>query len=319
MKRLGISYAMARSFKSIFRAMLMSLATVLLLSCFLLVLGSYGLLHFNVFENISGVSAKGQAAIFLQEDCTDEDVAQMKEVLEGHCRTGLLKEFTYISATDALRSELDKFTDYPQLYQSLQSDNPYRASFVVSISQEASFENALTTLQELVITRLNENGEAESYAPVATVVSHQKTVNQAEAILANIRNGVMVFLLILLVVCVFVLINTIRLSIFNQRKELSVMRFLGATHRFLVAPFVLQGMVLGFVSAGITFFTQWFLYQKVCDYLTKQYSLITLMPFESLWYYLLAAFLFVGLFVGLVGSLLSTARHLKDKDTGHTH
>ena len=319
MRRLGLSYAIARSFKGIFRATLMSLATILLLSCFLLVLGSYGLLHFNVLENISGVSAQGRAAVILQDDCTETDAAQIKEVLEGYCRTGMLTDYYYVSATEALRSELDKFADYPQLYQSLQSENPYRASFVVTVAKEMAFDDAVSVMQELRITRLNESGVAESYLPVATVVSHQKTIHQAEAILANIRNGVLVFLLILIVVCIFVLINTIRLSIFNQRKELSVMRFLGATHGFLVAPFILQGVLLGFLSAGVTFFTQWYLYQIVCDYFAKQYPLITLIPFDQLWYYLLSAFLFVGLFVGLIGSMLSTARHLKDKDAGHTH
>lgn len=319
MRRLGLSYAMARGLKGIFRATLMSLATVLLLSCFLLVLGSYGLLHFNVIENVSGVSAQGQAAVILQDDCTEADAEQIKEVLEGYCRTGMLNNYYYVSATEALRSELDKFADYPQLYQSLQNENPYRASFVITVAEGMSFDDALTAMRDLKISRLNENGVAVSYLPVATVVSHQKTIHQAEAILANIRNGVLVFLLILIVVCVFVLINTVRLSIFNQRKELSVMRFLGATHGFLVAPFILQGVILGFVSAGVTFFTQWYLYQMVCDYFAKHYPLITLIPFNYLWYYLLSAFLFVGLFVGLIGSLLSSARHLKDKDAGHTH
>ncbi len=315
MRRIGISFAFSRSFKGIFRAFLMSLTTLLLLSCLLLVLGSYGLLHFNVIENLSGVAAQGQAVIFLEEDCSEEDTAQIQGVLDGHIRTGLVKEYTYVSAMDALRTELDRFADYPQLYQSFQTgDNPYRASFVVTAINEDSFGSMLTALNELTITRMNEAGEAINYDPVASVISHQKTLDRAESVLLTIRNGSMIFALFLLMVCLFVLINTVRLAIFSQQKELSVMRYLGATHGFLVAPFILQGVLLGVLSAGISFFIQWGIYQEISDYLTKQYQLIHLMPFHELWYYLLAAFLFVGLFIGLMGGLLATSRYLRDKD-----
>lgn len=315
MKKISLSYSLSRSMTGISRALLMSLATLLLLSCFLLVLGSYGLLHFNVAENLSKVSAKGQAIIFLESDCTEEDTNQIQLLLETHQNAGLIKEFQYVSSAEALRSELDRFADYPQLYQSFQTgENPYRASFTVTAANEESFDAMLTAMNELTVPRINEAGETQSYDPVAVVISHEKAVHRVESLMATLRNGVMLFLLALLTICVFVLMNTIRLSIFHQRKELSVMRYLGATHGFLIAPFLLQGVVLGFLSAGVTFFAQWFLYQKTADYLAEQYSLIALLPFDQIWYYLLAGFLFVGLFVGFMGGLLSTARYLRDKD-----
>lgn len=315
MKKINLSYALSRSMTGISRATMMSMATLLLLTCFLLVLGSYGLLHFNVVENIAGLSAQGQAAAFLNSDCTEEDTAKIRKLLDEQCSAGIIKEYRYVSATDALRSELDKFTEYPQLYQSFQTgENPYRASFVVTAKSEDTFDSMLSVLQELTITRVNESGETVFYAPIAAVVSHQAVVEQVEMILANIRNGVLLFLLVLLLVLLFVLINTIRLAIFNQRKELSVMRYLGATHGFLVAPFLLQGVVLGFLSACITFFMQWFLYHRLSTYFAEHYRMISLLPFDQLWYYLLAAFLFVGLFIGFMGSLLSTSRYLRDRD-----
>lgn len=315
MKRISISFIFSRSFKGIFRAFLMSLTALLLFSCFLLVLGSYGLLHFNVIHNMAGVSAKGQAVIFLEEDCSPEDTVQITGVLDGHLRTGLIREYAYVSATDALRSELEKFVEYPQLYQYFQTgDNPYRASFIVTASSEMTFDEMLDKLSTLTITRIDEAGEIVSCDPVASVITHRKTVAQAESALSAIRNGVMIFELLLLLVCVFVLMNTIRLSIFSQQKELTVMRYLGATHGFLTTPYIWQGILSGLGSAMLAFLAQWLIYRDLTVYVTKQYRMISLLPFEDLWYYLLAAFLFTGLLVGWICGLLATSRYLKDKD-----
>lgn len=315
MRRIGISFVFYRSFKGIRRSFLMSLTSLLLTSCLLLVLGSYGLLHFNLLENTAGVAAKGQAVIFLEEDCTAEDTNQIAEVLNGHLRTGLIKEYAYVSAMDALQSELDRFADYPQLYQSFQTgDNPYRASFVVTAASEESFNAMLTALGELTITRENDGGEVVVYGPIASLVSHYEATKQAESVLTAIRNGVLIFEAFLLLVCLFVLTNTVRLSIFSQRKEITVMRYLGATHGFLTAPFLCQGIFTGMLAGGLAFMAQWFLYQTVSDFLLGQYQWIELLSFDGLWYYILTAFLVIGLIVGWFGGWMATARYLPDKD-----
>ena len=315
MRRIGISFVFYRSFKGIGRSFLMSLTALLLVSCLLLVLGSYSLLHLNLLENTTGISGKGQAVIFLQEDCTMEDTTQIAEVLNGHLRTGLIKEYVYVSAMDALQSELDRFADYPQLYQSFQTgDNPYRASFVVTAANEASFEAMLTALKELTITRMNDAEEVVAYEPVASLVSHHEAVKQAESVLTAVRNAVLIFEVFLLLVCLFVLTNTVRLSIFSQRKEISVMRYLGATHGFLTAPFICQGLLTGFLSAGLAFFAQWLVYQTISDFLLAQYQWIELLSFNGLWYYLLAAFLAVGLIVGWFSGWMAVSRYLPDQD-----
>ena len=315
MRKIGISFLFYRSFKGISRSFLMSLTSLLLMSCLLLVLGTYGLLHFNLLENTAGVAAKGQAVIFIKEDCTADDTTQIAEVLNGHIRSGLIKEYAYVSAMDALESELDRFADYPQLYQSFQTgDNPYRASFVVTAASEESFDAMLSALRELTISRVNESGEVVGYGPVASLISHHQAVTQAESVLTAVRNGVLIFEVFLLLVCLFVLINTVRLSIFSQRKEISVMRYLGATHGFLTAPFRCQGILLGVVSACLAFFAQWFVYQTVSDFLLEQYQWIKLISFDGLWYYLLAAFLAVGLIVGWFSGRIAIARYLPDRD-----
>ena len=92
------------------------------------------------------------------------------------------------------------------------------------------------------------------------------------------------------------------------------MRYLGATHGFLTTPYIWQGVLLGLGAAALAFLAQWLIYRQLTAYVTEYYRLITLLPFENLWYYLLAVFLFAGLFVGWLCGLLATSRYLQDKD-----
>lgn len=315
MKKFSLSYAFSRSLGGITRTFVMSIATLLLLTCFLLVLGSWGLFGYNVDANLSSISGEGQAVVFLQSDCTDLEIDQMRALLDSYQQEGLLREYQYVSAADALNSELAKLEDYPQLYQSLQTGtNPYRPSFEISAASGEKLPELLTRIEGISLTRMDENGQGAAFVPVATITSHQSAADATEAILDTMRVGVMILLLVLLLICLFVLINTVRLAIFSQRHELAIMRYIGATRAFLTAPFLLHGVVLGFVSAAVAFFLQWLSYQKLTAYLSENYQMITLQSFDSVWYYLLAAFLFVGMFVGLIGGMLSTGRYLRETD-----
>lgn len=315
MKKFSLSFAISQSFSQIAKTAIMSIVTVLVLVGSLLVLGSVGLLQSNVNKNISDLSAQADAVIFLQSDCTDMEIEQVRTLLQNYQQEGLLTDITYISKEDALRSEMIKFEDYPQLFQSIQTgENPYRASFAVTIGKEDGLPLLYERLQGITLTRTAASGESIPFGPIANVTSHAQAIDTVEEIVSGIRTAALVLLLVLLVIGLFVLMNTIRLAIFGRRNELAVMRYVGATRTFRNAPFLMQGIVLALVSAVIAFFLQWYFYEKVTAYLAEQYRLLSLLPFDSVWYYLLAAFLFVGLFVGTVGGVLATGRYLRDKD-----
>lgn len=315
MKNFSLSFVISQGFSQILKTAIMSIVTVLVLAGSLLVLGSVGLFQFNVDENLAELSAEGDVVIFLQADCTDAEIGQVETLLESYRQEGLIHSYTYESKEDALRSEMIKFGDYPELFQSIQAgNNPYRPSFAVRIGQKDDIALLLQRLQGVTLTRAGQSGEGVPFHPVANAVTHTEAVETVEEIVGGIRSAAIVLLVILLTVGLFVLMNTVRLAIFSRRKELAVMRYVGATRSCLTAPFIVQGLALGFLSAVLAFFLQWLLYGELTDYLSEQYGLLTLLSFDSLWYYLLAAFLFVGLFVGAVGGALATGRYLRDKE-----
>ncbi len=315
MKNFSLSFAISQSLSQIAKTAIMSIVTVLVLTGSLLVLGSVGLFQTNVDENLAELSTEGDVVIFLQSDCTDAEIGQMETLLESYRQEGLIGTYTYVSKEDALRSEMIKFGDYPELFQSIQTgENPYRSSFAVTVGSEDGIAQLLKRLQGITLTRTGETGEGVPFHPVANAITHVEAVDTVKEIVGGIRTVALVLLAILLTVGLFILMNTVRLAIFGRRKELAVMRYLGATRSCITSPFLIQGIVLGFVSAVAAFFVQWLFYQKMTDYLAQQYGLLTLLSFDSLWYYLLAAFLFVGLLIGAVGGALATGRYLREKE-----
>lgn len=315
MRKFSLSFAFSQGFSQIVKTAIMSIVTVLVLSGCLLILGSVGLLQANVDENLSDLSTEGEIVVFLQFDCTETEIGQLNAILENYRREGLVEQFTYVSKEDALRSEMIKFKDYPQLFQSIQSgENPYRASYAIAVGEDGDVPKLMERLRGVMLTRTDESGQGQPFAPIANLVSHTDAIETVEEVMGTIRTAALVLLVILLIVGLFILMNTVRLAIFSRRQELAVMRYVGATRSFMTAPFLVQGVLLGFFSATAAFFLQWLFYGKLTDYLAEQYNLLTLLSFDQVWYYLLAAFLFVGLLVGTVGGILSTGRYLRDKD-----
>lgn len=315
MKKFSLSFAFSQSFSQIAKTFIMSLATVVVLTGCMLVLGTAGLLQYNVDENLTDLSSEGEVVVFLQTDCTDNEIKQVNALLDNYRKDGLLEKFTYVSKEEALQSEMTKFEDYPLLFQSIQTgENPYRASFAIRVGEDRDIPELLERLQGVALTRTDASGQAQPFAPIANLVSHSEAIQTIDELMGGIRSVALALSAVLFLLGVFVLINTIRLAIFSRRQELAVMRYVGATRSFMAAPFMMQGLVLGFISAIAAFFLQWFFYGKMTAYLAEHYQLVTFVSYDAVWYYLLASFLFVGLLVGAVCGVLSTGRYLRDKE-----
>ncbi|MBO5779080.1 MAG: permease-like cell division protein FtsX [Clostridia bacterium] len=314
MKKFSLSFALSKSFSQIGKTLIMSIATILALTGSLVILGMVGLLQYTVDVNLADLTTEGQAVIFLQSDCTESEVEQVRVVLENYRKEGYLSEYTFVSKEEALREEIDRFKDHPQLFQSLQTGlNPYRDAFELTAAESDDITNIIENLYGLSLVRVSEGGENVPFAPVANAAFHSTAIDSIDTVMSVLRAAGLVLFTVLLLGGLFILINTIRLAVFGRSQELAVMRYVGANRAFMTSPFLMQGLVLGFFSSIAAFGIQWYLYEKAIAYLGAQYAMITLSPFASLWYYILAAFLFVGVLVGLVGGALSVACYMQEK------
>ena len=118
---------------------------------------------------------------------------------------------------------------------------------------------------------------------------------------------------VLLLVSIFIIANTIKLTTFDRRDEIAIMKMVGATNGFIRWPFVYEGFLLGLFSAVISFFLQWGLYEMVARSVDANDTirLIQIVPFEDMWLYVAVIFLGVGMVIGVGGSLSAIRKFLQ--------
>ena len=109
----------------------------------------------------------------------------------------------------------------------------------------------------------------------------------------------------------FVIINTIKLSVFSRRNEISIMRYVGATGYFITMPFLLEGIIIGLFASTAAFFIERYFYFYVEKMVMSDLQMITMVAFDSVQLPLLYGFLGVGVLAGIVGSSISLGKYLK--------
>jgi cell division transport system permease protein len=116
--------------------------------------------------------------------------------------------------------------------------------------------------------------------------------------------------ILLLAVSLFIIANTIKLTVYNRKREIYIMRSVGATGAFIRIPFIVEGIVLGLISAGISYGLIWLLYDKLLGFFPTTASLFSLVPFVNVWWIVLVGFVVIGVTTGMVGSAIATGKYL---------
>ena len=293
MRSYSITYFIAEALKGLWRNGVMSLASIAVLVSCLIVLGAFSALVANINYNLQEIGAVNQIVAFIDPDTSDEDILSLRDRIAAMDNVSGVR---YISKEEAYQSEKEKYSEYPELFAKLEGDNPYTASLVITfadIDRLVNIEQALR--EEESVYKISKRTDV-----AATIESFKQTV----ILIATW------FMILLLVVSVFVIINTIKLAVFARRQEISIMRYIGATSGFIMVPFIIEGILIGLISGGAAYGVVRAAYGYASRSISEQLSFLSVMPFDSLGWYLLGAFMGIGLLCGVIGSLISMRRYL---------
>ena len=238
-------------------------------------------------------------AVFAEESCDDEQVAALGEKI---------RSLSNVESVELITKEesLEKYGDsLPEaLFEEYKNgDNPFLDSFVVTFKDLSLFDETVTQLEaiEHVDSVEQDGGIAEMLLKVRHIVL--------------IAGGWIIGMLLL--VSLFIIANTIKLTVYSRRLEISIMKAVGATNSFVRMPFVIEGMVLGLVAGGISYGLLYVIYDKLGDFLMESMTgalQVGTVPFASMWWQLLVAFLCGGMLVGMLGSAISMRKYLKEAE-----
>ena len=232
--------------------------------------------------------------IFLEYDATDEDAERIEKEIKGLRELGNLK-VTFVSKEQGLEDMKAEDPDNAYLYDSIPAeDNPLADSFIIEYDDSSKVQRIEYNLRQIDGVR-----KVNSHSDVAIKVN-------------SFKNGItvvfMFFFIVLFAVGVFVIINTVNMTVYSRRDEIYVMRYVGAARWFIVTPFLLEGIILGAFAAGCSYFIMMWLSGYIVNTVVAGLDMVTVLPFAEYSKVLLTGFMGIGVLSGIIGSTVSLRR-----------
>ena len=292
MKRYNIFYFIGQSISSMWRNGVMTFASIAVLSL-LVVIGGFTMLVVNIDENLDNLGVLNEIVVFCDRDATEEQIVEIGETINKLDNIDTVERITKEQGLKELQEE------QPDVYDDVTAENnPLPDSFV--------------------ITYINNNKVPELDYQLRQIPGIIKVNNRLDlaTTIESLKSGVMLifiwFLAILAVVSIFIIINTIKLSVFSRRNEISIMRYVGATGWFISLPFIFEGIFIGLFASVIGYFIEWYVYSYIENIVVSDYlQMISIIPFEEIKYIVLVGFIGIGVVTGIIGSCISLGKYLK--------
>lgn len=302
----SIGYLIKEGFKNIFNNRMMSLASIgVLISCLVLT-GSAVLLTVNVTNIVDSVSDKNLTNVYL-----DDEMDHLHAVAIGQDLLAVdhVVDAQLVEKDEAMEAYREQLGD--EIFQNMTGKgNPFPYSYKITVDTETmqNVEQYDAVVNQLKQVKLVRNGEV--LGGVQSVSSHRDMAQKLTTLSSLITMMSFWIIIALAIISLFIIANTIRMTMFSHRFEISIMKSVGATNTFVRIPFIIEGAVIGLVSALVSIGILYFLSNAVIVAM-KTILKFNYTPFTDVIWYISGAFVGAGIIVGILGSLLSISRFLK--------
>lgn len=292
----SVKYLIKEGFRNIWSNRMMSIASIAVLMSCLVMIGSASMLFVNIESLLGKIEEENVVMAFVEDGTSDADLEVMKEELENISN---VKDVDFQSKEDAWEEQLNTMEDaQAEFFQGLSKDIPLPDAYKVTIDDLSIFDETVEKVKG---------------------VNHVETVRENKELaekLVTIRQGVtvisIVIVAVLFAISMFIISNTIRLTVYSRRLEISIMKSVGATNGFVRLPFVVEGMILGILSGVISLFLVFGIYQLVGVQFKDLFDSIQLklVDFWDYAVYMLLAFIGIGILSGVGGSMITMRKYL---------
>ncbi len=292
--RLG--YSIKQSFSQMGRNKGMYFTSIMAITAMMLILG----LFFVSFVNVNLFARTIQdnynvVQVYMDNDNSSkltDNIGKKIEDIKG------VEKAELVTKKEALQTLKKRWGDNAYLLDNLQ-ENPLPDSYSVYVADEAAAEKVAETAVDI--------------KGVDDITYYQETIDKLAKVSRFIEIGSVVVMAFLIVISIVIVANTIKLTVMNREKEISIMKYLGATDWFIRGPFLLGGIFIGLIAAAASTGLVYLIYSKIIDILGKDVARIlsvSLVPADQLIMYVLASFVLLGVGIGAIGSMISIRRFL---------
>lgn len=290
----SLSYFWGETFRSLFRNRFMAIASVLTVTLSMFILGVFLSAVLNINHMASYLENQVEMTVYLKDGLTTDQVMGIGKYLKA--QPGM-KEIKFTNKDQAMKDFRERMGDQQGLLDAI-NGNPLPASYQMSFQTPEQ----LKTTAEVVA----------KYQGVETVQYGKDIIEQLYKVAQVIRLSGIVLIIFLAGAELFIISNTIRLTVFARRREIQIMKYVGASNGFIRWPFLFEGMVIGFLGSGLASLILWEGYKTVVSEMAAAglvfIPMIPLWPFMG---YTTLIILAAGIVIGVMGSAISLRKYMK--------
>ena len=293
----SLKYLTKEGFRNVWTNRMMSIASIAILMSCLVLIGSASMIFLNIDSLLSKIEQENVVMVYVKDDTTDEELKELENQINA---LGNIQKVEFVAKEDAWAEQLETMEKaQAEFFTKVSSDIPLPDAYKVTVADLTQFDGTVDDLNQL---------------DHVEIVRQNKDLAQK---LVAIRHGIsvvaIVIVAILFAISLFIISNTIRLTVYSRRLEISIMKSVGATNSFVRFPFVIEGMILGVVSGTFALGLVWGLYElavrQFADLLNSMNGLKAI-SFNEYALPMLGVFILIGIICGVGGSLVTMSKYL---------
>lgn len=294
----SLIYLIGEGIKSVFKQKKMTSASIIIMCATMFMFGVFYLIGENVNFVMRQVESQQGMRVVILEEATESDIENLQVDIQ---KIDGVSTVTFVSKEEALASMKNWLGEYQDVIAGYDEDNPFPASYFVTLTDLERNEEVQEKIKAL--------------KSVDKITSSNDTISKLASIAKSLQTVTLVLLSLLIVISIFIISYTIKLTVYARRREISIMKYVGATNGFIRGPFIVEGMVIGVISALITLAVVGFSYNgtlsKILESTVIQNMTVSFYTFDQLFVKILIVYFILGIGIGILGSIISMRKYLK--------
>ena len=300
-----ITYLLGEGIRNVFKNKKSTSASIIIMSLTMLIFGVFFVITQNINSIMRQIESEQGIEVFLYDISEDQTKA-----VEDYIRNiDGVNTVEYKSKEDALNQLKSQFKDREELLAGYEENNIFPASYVVTLTDLTKSSEVIQKIWDY------DNDKSDTEKVIKNITSKDETVTT----LINLANGIRiitgVILAILIIISIFIISNTIKLTVHARRKEISIMKYVGATNSFIRWPFIVEGIIIGIISGAISIIILGINYNLIAGKILESQVVsamsINLLTFADMFGLIVIVYTTLGVGIGVLGSCISMRRYLK--------
>jgi len=296
----SFSYLIGEGFGNVFKNKKSTMASLVIMCATMLIFGTFFAIGENIDHVMTQIESSQGFQVFATKEATEEQVKTLGEQIRA---INGVSTAEYVSKQEGMNTMKERFKDKAGVLAGWEDpeNNPLTDSYIVKLTDLSLNEEVQSQVSNL------EN--------VKTITSSNKTITTLMSLTNGIRIATFVLLVILIVISIFIISNTIKLTMHARRKEISIMKYVGATNNFIRGPFIVEGIIIGILSGALSIVIVGGLYKIITDKLMMtEFMLnmnVSLLTFSDMFNLIVIVYTLLGIGIGVIGSTISMRKYLK--------